>query len=196
MIAWINAAVLLFSSLAFLLFYVRSASPAGLEKVIGPRAYPLCYRLRLIAFIFEMITIACYVLYRFFPLPVPIAESFPWPWWISGLGAAVIGIPALVLMVIGLRDAGEEAMRPRKEHVMYNGIYKRIRHPQAAGEVFLWLVFAILLNSPFLAIFSLVYFPIIILLCWVEEQDLLLRYGEPYAVYCRQTGAFWPKRSR
>jgi hypothetical protein len=32
MIAWINVAVLLFSSLAFLLFYMRSVSPAGLER--------------------------------------------------------------------------------------------------------------------------------------------------------------------
>jgi hypothetical protein len=35
MAAWINITVLLFSSLAFLLFYVRSVSPAGLEKSPG-----------------------------------------------------------------------------------------------------------------------------------------------------------------
>jgi protein-S-isoprenylcysteine O-methyltransferase Ste14 len=99
-------------------------------------------------------------------------------------------------MGIGLRDAGEEAMRPQKDHVMYAGIYNRIRHPQAAGEVFLWLVLAILLNSPFLAVFSLTYFPIFVLLCWAEEQDLQFRYGEPYAAYCRQTGTFWLKRRR
>jgi protein-S-isoprenylcysteine O-methyltransferase Ste14 len=63
-------------------------------------------------------------------------------------------------------------------------------------EVFIWLVIAFLLNSPFLVIFSLIYFPIFVLLCWAEDQDLLLRYGEPFASYMRETGAFWPKRKR
>jgi methanethiol S-methyltransferase len=196
MIAWINIAVLLISSLAFLLFYVRSVSPAGLEKIIGHRSYPLCYRLRLASGALEMIAVACYALYHFYPLPVPIPAEFPWSWWISGLVAVVIGVPALLLMGAGLRDAGEEAIRPRKKHVMYAGIYNKIRHPQAVGEVFLWPVFAFILNSPFLAIYSLIYFPVFVLLCWAEEQDLLLRYGELYAAYYRKTGAFWPKRSR
>jgi protein-S-isoprenylcysteine O-methyltransferase Ste14 len=30
--------------------------------------------------------------------------------------------------------------------------------------------------------------------CYAEEQDLLLRYGDAYAEYCRRTGAFWPKK--
>jgi protein-S-isoprenylcysteine O-methyltransferase Ste14 len=79
---------------------------------------------------------------------------------------------------------------------MYGGIYSRLRHPQAVGEVFLFMVIALLLNSPFLTLFSLIYFPIFILMCYAEEQDLLLRYGERYADYCRRTGAFWPKRDR
>ena len=49
MIAWINFAVLLFASLLFLFFYVRSVSPAGREKIIGPRAYRLCFYDRLIS---------------------------------------------------------------------------------------------------------------------------------------------------
>jgi protein-S-isoprenylcysteine O-methyltransferase Ste14 len=69
-----------------------------------------------------------------------------------------------------------------------------MRHPQAVGEVFLWWVMAFLANSPFLVIFSFVYIPIFVMMCWAEEQDLLLRYGEEYAAYCRRTGAFWPKR--
>lgn len=79
---------------------------------------------------------------------------------------------------------------------MFTGIYERIRHPQAVGEVFIWLVISLLLNSPFLAIFSLIYFPVFVVFCWAEEQDLLLRFGEDYAEYIRRTGAFWSKRRR
>ncbi|MCU0485369.1 MAG: hypothetical protein MUC85_04600 [Anaerolineales bacterium] len=77
---------------------------------------------------------------------------------------------------------------------MYTGIYTSLHHRQAVGEAFLFPVMAILLHSPFLRLFSLVYFPIFILMCYAEEQDLLLRYGDAYADYCQRTGAFWPKR--
>ena len=96
-------------------------------------------------------------------------------------------------MVKGMIDAGEEAVRPKKEHTMYSGIYKKIRHPQAAGEVFLWWVVALWVNSPFLFIFSFIFVPIFLIMCLAEEQDLLIRYGESYADYMRQTGAFFPK---
>jgi protein-S-isoprenylcysteine O-methyltransferase Ste14 len=195
MIAWVNFAVLVFSSLFFLYCYVRSVSPAGREKIIGPRAYRLCYYDRLMSGVFEFVITINLILYYFFPLETPLPEKFPWAWWVSLLIAAVIGIPATLLMVIGAIHAGEETLRPKKEHVMYGGIYTKIRHPQAVGEVFLFPVIAILLHSPFLTLFSLIYFPIFILLCYAEEQDLLLRYGDAYAEYCKRTGAFFPKKA-
>ena len=193
MIAWINFAILIFASLLLLYFYVLSACPAGREKIIGPRAYQLCFYDRLAAAAFECVITADFILYHFFPLQTPMPETFPWAWWISLVVAVLIGAPATILLAMGVRDAGEEAMRPKKEHVMYSGIYCHLRHPQAVGEVFLFLVIAILLNSPFLTLFSFVYFPILAIMCYAEEQDLLLRYGEAYAQYCRRTGAFWPK---
>jgi protein-S-isoprenylcysteine O-methyltransferase Ste14 len=196
MIAWINFAVLLIASILLLFFYVRSARPAGREMVIGPHAYQLCFYDRLMAGALEFIITANYILYHFYPLATPLPEKFPWDWWISLVVALVIGIPALTLLVIGSIHAGEETMRPKKEHGMYGGIYRKLRHPQAVGEVFLFPVIAILLNSPFLTLFSLLYFPILIIMCYAEEQDLLLRYGEVYAEYCRHTGAFWPKKEK
>ena len=196
MVAWINFSILLFSSLAFLYFYMRSVSPAGRARIIGVNAYRMCYYDRVIAGAFELVITVNFILYYFFPLPTPLPERFPWPWWLSLLIAAMIGIPAMTLMLVGMRDAGEETLRPKQEHSMYAGIYRHIRHPQAVGEVFLFPMMAFLLHSPFLTLFSLIYFPIFILMCYAEEQDLLLRYGEAYAEYCQQTGAFWPKRTR
>jgi protein-S-isoprenylcysteine O-methyltransferase Ste14 len=195
MMAWINFTVLIFSTLFFLYFYFLSVGPAALERVLGEQAYSLCGRYRVVAIVFELITIVNYVLYIFYPLPTPLPETFPWPWWLSALLAAAIGLPTTWLMVIGMKDAGEEMAFPKKEHTMYGGIYARIRHPQAAGEVFAWLWIAFLLHSPFLAAFSLVYFPIFLIMCWAEEHDLLLRYGDAYAEYWHKTGAFLPKRT-
>lgn len=194
MIAWLNFTLLLLTSLLLLYFYVRSVSPAGCALVVGPRAFADVGRERIIAGVFESIAAAGYVVYFFYPLPAPLPRTFPWPWPVSILIAVLIAVPAGALMVIGIRDAGEETLRPEPGHTMYGGIYRRIRHPQAAGEVWLWWVFAFLLNSPFLAIFSFIYIPIFLVMCWAEEQDLLLRYGEAYAEYCRTTPAFWPRR--
>jgi protein-S-isoprenylcysteine O-methyltransferase Ste14 len=193
LVAWINFAVLIFASLFFLYFYLLSVAPAALEKLIGLQAYNKCYRYRVIAIFFEMITLVNYVVYYFLPLPTPLPRNFPWSYWISATIAVLILIPMGSLMVIGMLQAGEEATRPRKEHEMYAGIYKKIRHPQATGEVFLWLGFAFLLNSPFLALFSFVYFPIFLIMCWAEERDLILRLGDAYIEYYRKTNAFIPK---
>lgn len=194
MIAWINFAILLVATIFFILFYIRSVSPAGREMVIGSTAYRMCFYDRLVAGTFETIILINYILYRFFPLKTPLPDQFSWSYWISLIIALLIGIPALSLMVIGILHAGGETLRPKKEHTMYAGIYTRIRHPQAVGEVFLFPVIAILLHSPFLTLFSLIYFPIFVTICFTEEQDLLLRYGTAYAEYCHRTGAFWPKR--
>jgi protein-S-isoprenylcysteine O-methyltransferase Ste14 len=47
-----------------------------------------------------------------------------------------------------------------------------------------------------LALFSFVYFPIFLIMCWAEERDLILRYGDAYIAYYRKTGAFFPKTQR
>ncbi len=194
MIAWANLGILLFASLFFLYFYMLSVSPAALEKAIGQQAYRKCGGYRVVAALFETATVLCYLAYRFYPVPNPLPERFPWDWHLSALLAALIGLPSLALMFIAMKDAGSETMTPKKEHSMFGGIYKKIRHPQAVGEVFAWLWIALLLNSPFLAVFSLAYFPIFLAMCHAEEQDLLLRFGDAYAEYMRRTGAFIPKR--
>jgi len=43
-----------------------------------------------------------------------LPAKFPWTWWISLAIALVIGVPATTLMLIGVRDAGEEALRPKR----------------------------------------------------------------------------------
>jgi protein-S-isoprenylcysteine O-methyltransferase Ste14 len=193
MIAWVNFAALLVSMFLFAWLYVQSVGPAALERKIGPEAYPRCARYRMLSMIFMFVASANYVLYYFFPLPVPLPRTFPWPWWASALVAAVIAIPSGYLVMRGVKDAGEEALTPKKEHEMFGGIYERIRHPQAWEAAF-WFVFAFLLHSPMLAIVSVLG---VVLEYWMvmsEERDLVIRFGERYEEYRQRTGAFWPRR--
>ncbi len=194
MISWANFAILVVSSVLFAVYYVKSVGPAQLATRIGEDAYRLCTRYRAISSAFMFVVAGNYVVYRFFPLPIPLARTFPWGWTVSALIAAVIAVPSGYLMLRGVRDAGEETLRPRKEHCMYGGIYDWIRHPQAVGEFPLWWVMAFLVDSPFLVLFSFLYVPVWYYMCRAEEKDLLLRYGEPYAEYMRRVGFWFPKR--
>lgn len=192
MIAWFNFIVLVVSITLFVVLYIKSVSPAVLEQRIGTKAYTICGRYRTISIIFMTVALVNYIVYYFYPLPVPLPKTFPWAWWISGLVSGVIAIPSLYLMVRGMIDAGEEALTPRKEHQMFGGIYQKIRHPQA-WEALLWFVLAFALHSPFLVLFSFLGLLGEYLMIRAEERDLIIRFGKAYEQYIQHTGVFWPK---
>eukprot|EP00586_Coscinodiscus_wailesii_P012711 CAMPEP_0172517136 /NCGR_PEP_ID=MMETSP1066-20121228/282032_1 /TAXON_ID=671091 /ORGANISM="Coscinodiscus wailesii, Strain CCMP2513" /LENGTH=165 /DNA_ID=CAMNT_0013298945 /DNA_START=273 /DNA_END=766 /DNA_ORIENTATION=- len=153
---------------------------------MGPIAYQKCARDRLIASIFMFVAVGNYVVYYFYPLPLPsfIPRVFPWRRSVSTTVAVAIAIPSLYLMFRGMKDAGEETMRPRKEHGLYDrGIYKIMRHPQAIGEMPVWWAVAFGLHSPFLVLFTFIYVPVWWYCCHWEEEDLVLRYGVAYLKY-------------
>jgi protein-S-isoprenylcysteine O-methyltransferase Ste14 len=194
MLVWINLMVLFFSTILLTTFYILSVGPAAREKIIGPTAYSICAKYRKISGMFKGVITVNMVLFSIYPLPEPGPAHFPWPWWVSNLIGLAIGIPAFTLMMISEKHAGEEVLTPKKEHGRYGRIYRKIHHPQAAGEVWLFPAIALLLHSPFLVIFSLVYFPCFLLFCWAEDKDLILRFGDPIVEYIRNTPAFLPKR--
>lgn len=196
LIEWLNFIALVLSTVLFLYFYIKSASPAQLEKTMGEKAYPRCKTYRLLASTFESITIVNYILYIFYPLPIGLPLPLPWDYWISLLLAILILIPCGYLMFKGMRDAGEETIEPKKEHTLYTGIYDTIRHPQAIGESFLWFPFALWFNSPFLVIYSFIWIPVIYIMCLAEERDLVIRYGQPYLDYRDRVGFLFPKRKK
>jgi protein-S-isoprenylcysteine O-methyltransferase Ste14 len=193
-ISWINFIILVLSTIGVLYFYVISVGPAALEQKIGQIAYQRCARYRWITGSLMGVTTANYVIYTFYPLPIGLPETFPWSYWVSAIIAMLIAIPSGYLMLRGVKDAGEETMKPKKEHTLYCGIYEKIRHPQALGEMPLYWVFAFLCNSPFLVLYSFIWIPVFYWMCKAEERDLLLRYGVAYQEYMARTGMYLPKR--
>lgn len=194
MIPWINLIILIIATKLFLYFYILSVSPAHMEQRIGERAWRRCTIYRFLAGGFEFMVMANYAVYVFYPLPLGLPERFPWPWWVSIVIGLMIAIPCGYLMYRGLNDAGEESVMVKKEHTLYGGIYERMRHPQAVGEMPLFWAIAFLLHSPFLVLWSFVYLPVFIVTCWAEERDLLIRYGEAYEQYRQRVGLLFPKR--
>ena len=194
MIAWINFIILLLATILTVFYYVKSAGPAALEQKIGPSAYAKCTRYRTLSGIFMGLAGVNYVVYAFYPLALPLPRVFPWHYWVSALIAVIIAIPSGMIWVRGMMDAGEETILVKKEHKLYNGIYQKIRHPQAAGEVWYWWVFAFLCNSPFLVIYSIIWLLLFHWMSKAEERDLLIRYGDSYKIYLENTGMYFPKR--
>jgi protein-S-isoprenylcysteine O-methyltransferase Ste14 len=178
------------------LFYLKSVYPATLSKKIGLKAYARSAYYRIIASFFELVVILNYIFYFFFPLPIQLQQFFIWDYWISLTLSFIILIPSLYIMLKGVKDAGREALFPDKDHTLYEGIYKKIRHPQALGEAFIWWSVALILNSPFLFLYSIVWFPLFYWFCKAEEKDLLVRYGALYEEYKERTGMFFPKNKK
>jgi protein-S-isoprenylcysteine O-methyltransferase Ste14 len=185
---------LLLTMLLTHIFYTKSVQPARLAKSIGDRAYSRAKVYRYIASLAMLLNVAAMVGYRFYPLPLGLPANFGWGWSISIIIAVVMAVPSSYLMYRGTKDAGRETMAPDKSHTLYGGIYEKIRHPQAVGEAPLWLVIALLLNSPFLVLFSLLWIPLMVSWCYTEERDLVIRYGDPYLGYRRRVGMFLPRK--
>jgi len=106
----------LLATILTVFYYVKSAGPAALEQKIGPTAYARCTRYRTLSAIFMTLAGINYVVYAFYPIPLPLPRVFPWPYWVSALIAVVIAIPSGILFAWGMKDAGEETMRVKKEH--------------------------------------------------------------------------------
>jgi len=190
-IAWVNVASLVVSTAMTVVLYVLSVQPMRLEKRMGAPAWKTCARLRAVSMVFMFIGLGNYVVYYFYPLPV-LPQWLPCPYWLSVVAAVVIAIPSSYLMVRGMLDAGEEAAVPKKEHGMYSGIYEHVRHPQA-WEVAYWFVLALMLHSPFLLAFSVLWLPLEYVMIMAEEPDLVLRFGQAYKDYQERTPAFVPR---
>ena len=186
--------MLVLSLILSMYLYVKSVGPAALEQKIGEGAYEKCTQYRQVSAFFLFVGMIGYVVYFFYPLPVPMPRVFPIPYMLAASIAILVLIPCGYLMYRGTKDAGEETATPKKEHTLYGGIYETIRHPQMLGEVGMGLIFALFLNSPFLVLYSFLYFPFFYWAAVAEERDLVIRYGQPYIEYRDRTGMFLPKR--
>jgi len=196
MIARLAIPTLLIAGALMAVLYALSVRPAHYSRRHGPLAYGICTSLRLSAVLCMGIVTVCYVYLGLFPPSLPIPARFPWPWGISLALAVLIGAPALWFMLRGTLDAGMESLIPDPSHTMFGGIYRRVRHPQAVGELGLWFALAIGLNSLFLTLFSLIWIPVYVWWSFAEEADLLLRYENTYEEYRARTPMFFPTREQ
>jgi len=193
MYEWINLALIVVSLILFSVLYFISLSPAALSEKMGDKAWKFCRNLRLVASFFELIVLVAPILWIWFPVPGLDWKIFNL-WWLGLVLSLIIVIPGAVVIYKGVKDAGKETLTPAEDTEMYGGIYKYIRHPQSAGEMPMFPALGLALNSWFLVIlltaFIIIYMPIML---FIEERDLVKRFGDSYREYQKTTGAFFPK---
>ncbi len=193
MFEWINFSLLISSLILFSVLYGISTMPATLSKKRGEKAWKECRNLRIIASVFEGISIITAILWIWYPIPQLNWKIFS-KWWIGFIVGSFITILGAIVLYLGVKHAGKETLTPSQDTEMYGGIYKYIRHPQTTGEMPMFPALALALNSWFLfillTVFIIVYMPII---KYFEEKDLVERFGDSYKQYQKKTGAFLPK---
>lgn len=196
MIEYINFAILIISIVVFSIFYTLSTLPKILMEKIGEKAWQRCKTFRFIAIIFEMVSIVNIILWLWYPIEI-VNWKISSYWWIGVTVGGVIVVIGIILMVKGMLDAGSETHTPSQETEMYSGIYNHIRHPQTLGEMPMFPAIAFIVNSWFLVIiltaYILIYTPIMI---YLEEKDLVKRFGDEYRQYQKEVGVLLPKIKR
>ncbi|MBN2080325.1 MAG: DUF1295 domain-containing protein [Spirochaetes bacterium] len=191
MISLLALTCIVIGTIAFSMLYIISIQPASLALRIGDRAYPLCGKVRMAAMVFEMITLAGYILFIFGD-----ACNFR----ILNQNSLLIQIPGgvftlltLGFMIYSTIIAGREATAPQKDSTLYTGIYHYMRHPQTLGEMLSWLGIAMVLNSVPLLLYSFIWIPLFISYTILEDNDLAVRFGKDYIEYTQRVGIFWRK---
>ncbi|MFX0044967.1 MAG: methyltransferase family protein [Candidatus Hermodarchaeota archaeon] len=195
-VAWANLVSLHVSALLFSYLTTLSVMPVTREEERGEKAWKECAQLRGASFLFAGIMVLNTILWFWFPVPELAWVISPNPLLGITIGV-IVGTPCFIIMMIALRDAGKEMHAPQKGIQMHGGIYKLVRHPGAVGEMPLYVVIAMFVNSLFLTVwmmmFVVVFTPIHI---HYEEKDLLKRFGDAYAEYKKNTPAFFPRLKR
>lgn len=192
-IAWSNFLLInIFTILAWY-FYIKSVMPAHREEKVGKKAWKDCKRFRSISVVLLLTLVIQMIFWVWFPIPGLTIIIHPNP-VIPLLLGAFIAIPLTAILMQGIRDAGKETMNPLQDTELFGGIYNYIRHPQMVGELPLFIILALFLNSLFLVLYSIfvliISFPIIV---HYEEKDLVKRFGAEYIEYQKRTGCIFPK---
>ena len=195
-IAWLNLISLHVSAFLFAYLTTLSVMPVTREEKSGEKAWGECARLRSISFVFAVIMVLNTILWVWFPVPELSWSLSPDP-LVGVMLGVIIAVPCFAILRVAMRDAGKEMHAPQKGIQLHGGIYKKIRHPGAVGEMPLYVVVALFVNSLFLTVwmilFIFIFTPIHI---YYEERDLLKRFGDIYAEYQRTTPVVLPGLKR
>lgn len=82
---------------------------------------------------------------------------------------------------------------PEEDHLVQSRLYAYLRHPLYAMMAHLAIGVALLNNNVLALSCALIYFAKLVIWSWLEEKELMERFGQSYHTYRQQTPAFFPR---
>ena len=125
---------------------------------------------------------------------------YPSPDWLRWLGVMVAGLGWLLIIWM-FRNLGNnitDTVVTRREHqLVTRGPYRWIRHPLYATGVALFLAVGLMAANWFILLFAAMALAgIRRVVIPLEEQELLVKFGERYRTYMQRTGSLVPRLGR
>jgi protein-S-isoprenylcysteine O-methyltransferase Ste14 len=129
-----------------------------------------------------------------------LLEAGTLPWGRKLAGSALVLVDALVLVQVerqlgAHRLIGHAELAGRGE-IKTDGFYARVRHPRYAAMMLSTLGACLIAAGPALWAIAAGWACAVLLMIRMEERELLARFGEPYADYCRRVPALLPGLGR
>lgn len=82
---------------------------------------------------------------------------------------------------------------PEQDHLVQSRLYAYLRHPLYAMMAHVSIGAAFLSNNTLALGCALIYFAKLVIWSWLEEKELMERFGQSYHAYRQQTPAFFPR---
>jgi protein-S-isoprenylcysteine O-methyltransferase Ste14 len=116
-----------------------------------------------------------------------------WIRWI-GVGTGFICVFLIYWLFSSIGSGISPTVGTRKEHkLVTHGIYRWVRHPLYSVGTLLFLSFAILADSWYIAAMAILTFVLLAIRLPNEEAHLIQKFGDEYREYMKNTGAYLPK---
>ena len=123
-------------------------------------------------------------------------SSVPLPSWLRWTGVGVCAVAAAFLTWT-LRSLGPnltDTVVTRQAHTLVTyGPYRWVRHPLYDALALLILAYSLIAANWFLLLTGGVVLFLLVVRTRTEEEKLLLRFGDAYRAYVKQTGRFIPR---
>jgi protein-S-isoprenylcysteine O-methyltransferase Ste14 len=115
---------------------------------------------------------------------------------VMALGLIILNVAALFAFwshhALGQHWSGDLETKTGHE-LVHSGPYRWIRHPQYSSYILISLGLFFATGNWLVSALVLSYFVAVAMRSWKEEEMLLNRLGEEYALYQNRTGRFLPK---
>tara|TARA_R100001369_G_scaffold92146_2_gene135723 strand:- start:6873 stop:7331 length:459 start_codon:yes stop_codon:yes gene_type:complete len=134
-----------------------------------------------------------FILFSLYFIDIHIV-SYSFPSWINYILLSLVGC-GFVVIFLGILNLNDDlsGINPKKgKPMVFNGIYRHVRHPIYSGILISMLAYALFTGSVFKFILTLVMGVVFYYKSSNEENWMLKKY-EQYRVYKEKTGRFLPK---